>query len=185
MKAPSERQLAQVASDLRKLAPGAQKAVGDGIYMRLDKNGRPASSTVCARPTPAPASPAAPTTPGRPLTTPAAAVRPPRPRRSSESPPAETRSASWRSTSTRRRSGGPTAPTALRESPPRWSGWVRRSISGQSTCRISQYSKQARGPELRRCSAGGQTDVMPSFIKGASYRSIWSSRSLLSGSSRL
>jgi integrase len=39
VKAPSERQLAQVASELRKLAPAAQRAVGGGVQMRLDKEG--------------------------------------------------------------------------------------------------------------------------------------------------
>lgn len=39
MKAPSERELQRVERELRKAARGAQKAVGGGIYMRLDSKG--------------------------------------------------------------------------------------------------------------------------------------------------
>ena len=39
-KPPSERELQRVEAQLRKLKPGAQKAVGDGVYMRLDCSGR-------------------------------------------------------------------------------------------------------------------------------------------------
>jgi hypothetical protein len=38
--APSERFLAQVERELKKLPRGAQKAVGGGVYMRLDRSGR-------------------------------------------------------------------------------------------------------------------------------------------------
>jgi hypothetical protein len=38
--APSERELQRVERELKKLEPGAQKAVGGGIYMRLDRSGR-------------------------------------------------------------------------------------------------------------------------------------------------
>jgi len=38
--APKERQLLAVERVLRKLKPGAQKKVGGGIYMRLDRAGR-------------------------------------------------------------------------------------------------------------------------------------------------
>ena len=38
--APSERKLLAVERVLRKLKPGAQKAVGGGVYMRLDRAGR-------------------------------------------------------------------------------------------------------------------------------------------------
>ena len=38
--APSERELRRVERELKKLEPGAQKAVGGGIYMRLDRSGR-------------------------------------------------------------------------------------------------------------------------------------------------
>lgn len=39
-KPPSERLLASVERDLRRLPRGAQRAVGDGVYMRLDSAGR-------------------------------------------------------------------------------------------------------------------------------------------------
>jgi hypothetical protein len=39
MKAPSETKLKQVERDLKKLKPGAQRAVSGGIYMRLTKSG--------------------------------------------------------------------------------------------------------------------------------------------------
>ena len=37
---PSEPELQRVERALRKLNPGAQLALGDGIYMRLDRSGR-------------------------------------------------------------------------------------------------------------------------------------------------
>ncbi len=40
MKPPSEHQILQAERALRKQRPGAQKAVGGGIYMRLDRSGR-------------------------------------------------------------------------------------------------------------------------------------------------
>lgn len=40
MNAPSERKLAQIERALRKCKPGTQRAVGGGIYMRLDVEGR-------------------------------------------------------------------------------------------------------------------------------------------------
>ena len=36
MKPPSERQLAAVERELRKLKPGKQRALGGGVYLRLD-----------------------------------------------------------------------------------------------------------------------------------------------------
>jgi hypothetical protein len=38
--APSERFLSSVEGELRKLPPGTQRAVGGGVYMRLDRSGR-------------------------------------------------------------------------------------------------------------------------------------------------
>ena len=40
MKPPSERKLAEVERALRKLSPGSQRAVGGGVYLRLDRDGR-------------------------------------------------------------------------------------------------------------------------------------------------
>jgi integrase len=37
---PSERELQRVERELKKLRPGAQRAVGGGVYMRLDRSGR-------------------------------------------------------------------------------------------------------------------------------------------------
>jgi integrase len=39
MNAPSERKLKEVERELKKLARGAQRSVGGGVYMRLDKSG--------------------------------------------------------------------------------------------------------------------------------------------------
>jgi hypothetical protein len=40
MKAPSERELQRIERELKRSPRGAQKAVGGGIYMRLDRSGR-------------------------------------------------------------------------------------------------------------------------------------------------
>lgn len=40
MKPPSETKLRDVERELRKRAPGAQRAVGGGVYMRLGGEGR-------------------------------------------------------------------------------------------------------------------------------------------------
>jgi len=40
MKPPSERKLAAIERELRRLPAGSQRAVGGGVYMRLDKDRR-------------------------------------------------------------------------------------------------------------------------------------------------